>query len=59
MLLGLFLKENPGVQQPNGPRPIRLWALWFIDPKGRVFNTSELICFLGALADETPYEYQV
>ena len=53
-----FLEANPGAQQPDGPRPIGLRALWLIDPKGLVFNTSELIYFLGALADETPCEYQ-
>ena len=56
---GPFLEANPRAQQPNGPRPIGLRALWLIDPKGQVFNANELICFLGALADETPCEYQV
>ena len=53
-----FLEANPGSQQPNGPRPIGLRALWLIDPKGQEINANELICFLGALADETPCEYQ-
>ena len=53
-----FRKANPGAQQSEGPRPIGLRALWLIDPKSWVLTISELICFLGSLADETFYEYQ-
>ena len=53
-----FLEANPGAQQPNGPRPIGLRALWLIDPKGQEITANELICFLGAITYETPCEYQ-
>ena len=54
---GSLLEVNPRAQQPDEPRPIRLKALWLIDPRGQVLNENELIYFLGALVDETPCEY--
>ena len=53
-----LLEVNPRAQQPDGPKPIGLKALWLIDPRGQVLNANELIYFLGALVDEMPCEYQ-
>ena len=30
---GPFQKANRGAQQLEGPKPIKLWAGWLIDPK--------------------------
>ena len=44
-----FRKENLGAQQPDGPRPIKLWARWLIDPKRWVLIISELTRVLDPL----------
>ena len=49
----LFRKANPGAQQAGEPRATGLRALWLIDLKSWVLTISELLYFLGALADET------
>ena len=57
MAPGLSREANPRAQKADKPRPIGLRALWLIDLKSWVFTISELLCFLGALADDRFCEY--
>ena len=47
----LFRKANPRAQRADEPRPIGLRTLW-LAPRGWLLTIKELLCLLGALADE-------